>query len=77
MTNRVDAGMRMMTRALAARITRLEADIVNHSRNGDRQLALYAAHTATYLRDFLATTVGPTWLVVAAEDVSDAPVSSD
>ncbi|MCF2526751.1 hypothetical protein [Yinghuangia soli] len=54
-------GLKLTTRIIAARITQLEKEIVTNVRAGDEQQGFYAAHTAAYLRKFLAEFIGPTW----------------
>lgn len=61
-------GLKATARAVARRIATLEAEAVAHDRNGNKQQALYAAHTAAYLRSFLAEFIGPLWLTWAQED---------
>lgn len=55
-------GLQLATRAIAQSIADLEAEVVQHTHCGGAcQKALYAAHTAAYLRAFLAEFIGPTW----------------
>lgn len=60
-------GLQAATKALALRITQLERGVVTHNSDSNQQ-ALYAAHTATYLRAFLAEFIGPTWQAWANAD---------
>ena len=64
----LEPGLKATTRTLARRIDDLEQAVVTHGRNGDRMQALYAAHTAAYLRRFLAEFIGPAWHQWAAGD---------
>ncbi|NJP28072.1 hypothetical protein FLW53_28505 [Microbispora sp. SCL1-1] len=63
----LEPGLRTATRVIAQHIAELEADIVTQSRDGHPVHALYAAYTASYLRDLLVHLVGPTWHYWAAE----------
>lgn len=53
---------------MSFRIAELEQEIVTQSRLGNQQEALYAAHTAAYLRQLLVELIGPTWHAVVASD---------
>ncbi|WP_322984635.1 hypothetical protein [Streptomyces sp. S584] len=66
--NHIAPGLRQAARAMHRRIIELEESVITHTYAGEQQQALYAAHTATYLRSFLAELVGPTWLALVVND---------